>query len=126
MVSLLQITQCKWRNIVGSQLTLRPATPADALSIAEVVNAHALEVVGTRRALIDDTGKLRFARYVPHGAEQWVATTDDGAIVAFVYLGAEQRPVVYETGGAVHPHYRDHGMAHASWPGPSAACWRVR
>ena len=42
---------------MGPQLMLRPATPADVPAIVDLVNAHALEVVGTRRALIDDAGK---------------------------------------------------------------------
>jgi mycothiol synthase len=92
------------------RLTLRPATSADAPAIVDIVNAHAQEVVGTRRALLDETGRLRLARSAPWKAEQWVATTKDGSVVAFVYLGAEQHPVVYETGGAVHPRYRGQGI----------------
>ena len=46
---------------------LRPATPADTPAIVAVTNTHSRTVLGTDRALIDETRMLRLARYVTLG-----------------------------------------------------------
>jgi ribosomal protein S18 acetylase RimI-like enzyme len=86
-----------------TDFTLRPALPADILEIANVVNAHSLATVGTRRALFDADGDLRTARYIPGAAEQIVAVADDGRIGAFAYWIGRPPYVVVEMGCVIHP-----------------------
>jgi GNAT superfamily N-acetyltransferase len=63
-----------------------------AAAIAAIVNAHTLAAVGTRRALVDDHGVLRLARYVPADAE-W--TVDAGGCA---YRTSSGPHVVHEIG----------------------------
>jgi len=76
---------------------LRRATKGDAPAVASIVNAHSLAVVGTRRALIDEDGNLRLARYVPPFAEQYLAA-GHGETGAFFYLVPRSPHVVIELG----------------------------
>jgi GNAT superfamily N-acetyltransferase len=91
-------------------ITIRSAQPHDREAIAAVVNAHSLDVLGTKRALIDQHGQLRFARYVPAGAERAVAVDADAQVIGFQYLVSQPPCLVHELGGAVHPAYRGQGV----------------
>jgi mycothiol synthase len=91
-------------------IAIRSAQPQDQESIAAVVNAHSLDVLGTKRALIDQHGQLRFARYVPASAERVVAVAGDGQVIGFQYLASQPPYLVHELGGAVHPAYRGQGV----------------
>lgn len=82
-------------------LELRPTTEADTPTLAAIINAHSLAVVGTAHALIDDDGNLRRARYVPQSAEQRLTVLPSGEIIGSVYLTADAPYVVQEIGGAV-------------------------
>lgn len=86
--------------------TLLPVTPADLRGIADLINAHSLALVGTRRALIDADGKLRTARYIPGAAEQIVARTADGQVVGHVWWINRPPHVVAEMVLTIHPDYR--------------------
>jgi predicted N-acetyltransferase YhbS len=82
---------------------LRPVTPADTSLVADLINAHSLAVVGTRRALIDADGDLRTARYIPAAAEQVIAVTGNGPIVAHACWIGRRPHVVIEMGIVLHP-----------------------
>ena len=90
---------------------LRRTGAGDASTIAHVVNAHSLAVVGTRRALIDADGDLRLARYMPSFAEQYLASTGDGEPGAFFYLVARPPHVVIELGCYLPPSSRSAAQA---------------
>src|SRR5688572_27320163 len=92
-------------NISIPGITLRASTVEDSEAIVEVVNAHSLKTLGTKRATIDARGKLRFARYVPDRAERVVAVTPEGWVVAFLHLAHESPYIATEIGLAVHPDY---------------------
>lgn len=92
-------------NKFTPEIALRPAEAADIEAIAEVVNAHSQERLGTKRVLIDPRGRLRFARYVPFNAEKVVATTAAGRVIAFAYLAHEPPYIASELGIEVHPDY---------------------
>lgn len=94
----------------ATTIVIRPAQPQDRESIAAVANAHSLDVLGTRRALIDQHSQLRFARYVPASAEQVVAVAADGQVIGFQYLVSQSPYLAHELGGAVHPAYRGQGV----------------
>jgi GNAT superfamily N-acetyltransferase len=94
----------------SSEIIIRPAQSEDREAIAAVVNAHSLDVLGTRRALIDHKGALRLARYVPPGAERVVAVAADGQVIGFQYLASQPPYLIHELGGAVHPAYRGQGV----------------
>lgn len=94
---------------------LRRAGAGDASTIAHVVNAHSLAVVGTRRALIDADGDLRLARYMPSFAEQYLASTGDGEPGAFFYLVARPPHVVIELGCYLPPSSRSAAQATLAW-----------
>jgi GNAT superfamily N-acetyltransferase len=91
-------------------ITLRDSTAEDSEAIVEVVNAHSLKTLGTKRATIDARGKLRFARYIPARAERVVAITPEGRIVAFLHLAHESPYIATEIGLAVHPDYEGQGL----------------
>jgi ribosomal protein S18 acetylase RimI-like enzyme len=91
-------------------ITIRPAQPQDREAIAAVVNSHSLDVLGTKRALIDQHDQLRFARYVPANAERVVAVAGDGQVIGFQYLVSQPPYLVHELGGAVHAAYRGRGI----------------
>lgn len=91
-------------------LELRPTTEADIPTLAALINAHGQAVVGTARALIDDDGHLRRARYVPQAAEQRLAVLPSGEAIGYVYLTADAPYVVQEIGGAVLPKYWGQGV----------------
>ena len=61
---------------------LRPATPADTPAIVAVTNAHSRAVLGTDRALIDETRTLRLARWVPPSAV-WMLAEVDGVVAGW-------------------------------------------
>ena len=61
---------------------LRPATPADTPAIVAVSNTHSRAVLGTDRALIDETRMLRLARYVPPSAV-WMLAEVDGVVAGW-------------------------------------------
>jgi mycothiol synthase len=92
------------------KIVIRPAQLHDQESIAAVVNAHSLNVLGTKRALVDEHGQLRFARYAPASAEQVVAVAADGQVIGFQYLVSQSPYLAHELGGAVHPAYRRQGV----------------
>jgi ribosomal protein S18 acetylase RimI-like enzyme len=91
-------------------IALRLAQSQDQEAIAAVVNAHSLDVLGTKRALIDQQDQLRFARYVPASAERVVAVAADGQVIGFQYLVSQPPYLVHELGGAVHPAHRGQGI----------------
>src|SRR5688572_30328384 len=92
------------------RFALRPATADDIPSIARVVNAGSLDVLGTARALVDPSGDLRLARSVRTTAEKTVAVDNAGQVVGFLYLMAAAPYVVIEIEGAVHPECRGYGI----------------
>jgi mycothiol synthase len=94
-------------------LTFRPVVAEDLFEIAELINVCSMEVLGTRRALIDRHGQLRRARFVPPSAEQVVVTDADGQIIGYQYLVNQPPHLVNEIGGAVHPAYRGRGIGTA-------------
>jgi len=61
--------------------------------IAAIINAHSLAAVGTRRALFDDRGGLRLARYVPADAT-WILDAEGGGF----YHTSAAPYVVHEIG----------------------------
>lgn len=90
---------------------IRPQTAADLSGITDLINAHSLATVGTRRALIDADGDLRTARYIPGAAERMVALAPAGQIVAFAHCISRPPHVVVEMGCIVQPRAQDSGVA---------------
>ena len=97
------------------RIVLRRAGPDGAPVIAALINAHAQNLVGTRRALIDADGDLRLARYVPATAEQYIGHIRDAAPGAFFSLVARPPHVVVELGCTLLP-----GFVR---PAPVALAW---
>ena len=64
-----------------------------AAALAAAVNEHSLAIVGTRRALVDEHGALRLARWVPPDAK-WSLDAEGGA----AYLTSKSPHVVHEIG----------------------------
>lgn len=92
-------------------LTVSRADPADTGDVAGLINAHGLAVAGTRRAVLDDDGDLRTARYIPDAAEQWVVRAASGAVVAHIWRISRLPHVVIEFGLTIHPDYRAPSIA---------------
>lgn len=84
---------------------LLPLEPSDTPVLVGLINAHAMRVVGTRRALVDADGDLRTARYITGAATQLVCRTADGQIAAHVWWISRPPHVVVEMGQTVHPDY---------------------
>ncbi|CUS05118.2 protein of unknown function [Candidatus Promineifilum breve] len=91
---------------MSDQLTWRPVEPGDESAIADLINAHSLAVVGTRRALIDADGDLRTARYIPGAAEQQVVLSPHGDLIAHTYLISRPPHNVVEFGLTLHPDFQ--------------------
>jgi ribosomal protein S18 acetylase RimI-like enzyme len=90
-----------------TSVNIRPATSADLLDIADLINARSQATVGTHRALIDAYGDLRTARYIPAAAERVVVAAGDGRMAAFAYWLSHPPHVVVEFGCFVHPQEQD-------------------
>ncbi len=88
------------------QLIRRPIASGDEKALADLINAHSLAVVGTRRALIDADGDLRTARYIPGAAEQQVALSPHGDLVAHTFLISRPPHNVVEFGFTLHPDFQ--------------------
>jgi mycothiol synthase len=101
---------------------LRPYTPSDAQAVVAVVNADAAATMGVRRALVDDVGQVRLARYVPAACDKVVAVDPAGQVAGYAYLADREQHIVYELGGAVHPDRWGQGIGAAllSWAGQRA------
>ena len=84
---------------------LLPLEPSDTLVLVDLINTHAMRVVGTRRALVDADGDLRTARYIPGAATQLVCRTADDRIAAHVWWISRPPHVVVEMGLTVHPDF---------------------
>jgi GNAT superfamily N-acetyltransferase len=81
---------------------LRPYQPSDAESAVALINAAAQQI-GSRRAVVDNTGNVRLTRYVPQSSQKVVVTTPQKDIIAYAYLANKEDYIVYEIGGFVHP-----------------------
>lgn len=77
---------------------MRLVGTADQAWVGDLINAHALPLTGTRRALIDAHGDLRTARYIPWPAERYVALVDGRDAIAFLHLFSAAPHVVVEIG----------------------------
>lgn len=88
------------------EIRLRPALPSDAAEIGDVINAHSLATVSTRRMLFDADGKLRTARYIPSAAHQVIACAIDERALAHIYWISRRPHVVVEFGCTIHPDYQ--------------------
>jgi mycothiol synthase len=95
---------------MSADFTLRPYRSDDAGPVVALVNAHALQTTGGRRAVVDAVGNVRLARYVPVASDKVVAVSNDGEVVGYAYLANRDQAIVYEIGGAVHPDYWGRGL----------------
>lgn len=91
---------------MSRQTIWRAVESGDVPALADLINAHSLAVAGTRRALIDRDGDLRTARYLPGAAEQKVALSPSGRLVAHTYLLSRPPHNVVEFGITVHPDFQ--------------------
>ena len=96
-------------------VTLQRAGPDSAPLIASLVNAHSLNLVGTRRALIDDDGDLRLARYMPGSAEVYIGYIGRAAPSVLFYLVARPPHVVVELGCTLLPGFNRAAPAALAW-----------
>lgn len=97
------------------RVTLHRAGPDAAPVIAALVNAHSLNLVGTRRALIDAEGDLWLARYVPHFAEGYIGHIGYAAPGAFFALVSRSPHVVVELGCTLLPGFVDAAPVALDW-----------
>jgi predicted N-acetyltransferase YhbS len=97
------------------RISLRRATADSVPVVASLVNAHSQHLVGTRRALIDDDGDLRLARYVPGSAEYYVASISYAAPGALFHLIARPPHVVVELGCTLLPGFSDAAPVALAW-----------
>ena len=97
------------------RITLRRVDAESAATVAALVNAHSLGVVGTRRALIDASGDLRLARYIPSSAEQYLGHIAYAAPGAFFYFVARPPHLVAELGCYLLPGFRTAAPAALEW-----------
>lgn len=93
-----------------TKFDLRPYTPADAGVVVQLINAAAAQTLGVQRAVLDAVGTVRLSRYVPNSSAKVVATTPTGEVVGYAYVADQERAIVFELGGAVHPHYWGQGV----------------
>ena len=96
-------------------VTLQRAGPDSAPLIASLVNAHSLNLVGTRRALIDADGGLRLAHYMPDSAEAYIGHVGRAAPSGFFYLVAQPPHVVAELGSTLLPAFTQAAPAALTW-----------
>ena len=96
-------------------VTLQRAGSDSAPLIASLVNAHSLNLVGTRRALIDADGDLRLARYMPGSAEVYIGHVGRAAPSGFFYLVARPPLVVVELGCTLLPGFTQAAPAALTW-----------
>ncbi|HYF65434.1 MAG TPA: hypothetical protein VD886_21590, partial [Herpetosiphonaceae bacterium] len=93
---------------------LRPAEPADRPAIAELINRHSLATLGTRQALIDDSGALRLTRGVGGAVAQQVAVAPDGQLAGWAYV-AQQEPGIVWPAEVAAPGSDAAGLALLAW-----------
>ena len=96
-----------------SGILIRPLAHEDGYATVAVVNAAG------GRAVVDASGRVRLARYLPPGTEQVVGVDGSGAVVGYAYLAYREGLLVQETGGAVHPDRQAAGV------GAALAGWAV-
>ena len=101
------------RDDEQAPLMLHAARPADDPTIAMLLNAHSMVLLGGPHALMDDRGRLRHARYTPGTPDRALVTTPDGEAVAYAFCSSEAPFIVTEVGGVVHPAYRRRGIGTA-------------
>jgi hypothetical protein len=97
------------------RVTLQRAGPDSVPLIASLVNAHSLNLVGTRRALIDADGGLRLAHYMPDSAEAYIGHVGRAAPSGFFYLVAQPPHVVAELGSTLLPAFTQAAPAALTW-----------
>ena len=88
------------------EFALGQPSSSDVTVVADLINAHSLALVGTRRALIDEDGDLRTTRYIPSAAEQSVARDAAGRVDGHVWWISRPPHVVVEMGVIIHPDYQ--------------------
>lgn len=91
-----------------SPFKLRPFELSDAEAAVQLLNAG--RTTTSRRAVIDQVGRIRLSRYVPADAQSVVVTNAQNEIVAYAYLANREQAIIFEVGGTVHPHYRGQGL----------------
>lgn len=89
---------------------IRPYQADDAATVVQLLNVQESQDPGFVRAVVNAHGGLRLLRYVPAESPCVVAVTPSGRPVGFAYVANREQNVVYETGVAVHPDYRDSGI----------------
>jgi ribosomal protein S18 acetylase RimI-like enzyme len=91
---------------MSAQFHWRPVEPGDAPAIADLINAHSLALVGTRRALVNGDGDLRTARYIFGAAGQQMVYSPQGDLIGHTWLISRPPHNVVEFGCIVHPDWQ--------------------
>lgn len=91
---------------LGMAYRLRQYTRTDAANVVAMLNAGR----ANPRAAVDDAGNLRLIRYVPFSSSKVVVENEHGQIIGYAYLADKENCFVFETGGGVHPDWRNRGV----------------
>lgn len=89
-----------------NKYTIREYQRTDALHVVAMLNANR----ATPRAVVDGTGNIRLIRYVPFSSSKAVVEDAQGQIVGYAYVADKENSFVFETGGGVHPEYKNVGV----------------
>ncbi|CAN5599496.1 GNAT family N-acetyltransferase [soil metagenome] len=89
---------------------IRPPVADDIPAIVDVINASALEIVGTKDTSIEDYTRLWHSPGYDAAQDSRIATTTDGQIVAVVHAHSHAPYVSNFVWASVDPAYRQRGL----------------
>lgn len=85
---------------------LRQYARTDVANVVAMLNSNRDQP----QVVVDSAGNLRLIRYVPFSSNQVVVEDTRGEIIGYAYVADKENSFIFETGGGVHPGWKNRGV----------------